>query len=70
MQSTLQDSTLVSRPPSTSSTCSNSEFSDSMISRTPSRSPSVCSSVQSLKQPKIYESLSDIRSFERKNNLF
>lgn len=69
MQSTLEDSTLVSRPhSSTSPTCSNSEFSDSMISRT--CSPSVCSSVQSLKQPKIYESLSDIRSFERKNNLF
>ncbi|XP_060855185.1 zinc finger BED domain-containing protein 4-like [Metopolophium dirhodum] len=66
MQSTLQDSTLVSRPHSSmTSTCSNSdysEFSDSMISRT--RTPSVCSSVQSLKQPKIYESLSDIRSFE------
>lgn len=68
MQSTLQDSTLVSRPHSSmTSTSSNSEFSDSMISRT--RTPSVCSSVQSLKQPKIYESLSDIRSFERKNNL-
>jgi hypothetical protein len=78
------DENVVSRPRSSISTsscqssnsksvdvgseCSASEFSDSVLSvSTPS--PSVCSS-QSLKQPKIYDSFSDIRSYDGKNNLF
>lgn len=76
MQPTLQN---ISPPRSSISTSSwqsskgvevdvGSEFSDSVLSiSTPS--PSACGS-QSLKRPKMYESFSDIRSYDGKNNLF